>query len=317
MQDKPGTQASEAAAGAAPVATDAGQPLRAWSRAGALVRACRPHQWIKNLLVLAAPAAAGVLFHSDVLGKLALTFASFCMLSSATYLLNDVNDREEDRRNPRRAHRPIAAGEISPALALMCALILALGGLALTAVVRLELVAVAFSYLVLTCGYTLWLRRVAIADIAAIAGGFVLRALAGGVAISVPVSRWFVLVTSFGALFVVAGKRYAELREGPASAPRAALLAYTEPYLRFVLGLTAAVTTTSYCLWAFERAHTEKLSWYELTIIPFVLWLMRYAMLLDRGDGHSPEELLLSDAFLLTMTVAWVVLFGVGVYVAG
>ena len=194
---------------------------------------------------------------------------------------------------------------------------LALGGLALAAVVRPELAGVGAGYLALTGSYTLWWRRIAVADMAAVAGGFVLRALAGGVATSIPVSRWFMLVTSFGALLIVAGKRYAELRDGPAIAPRAALLAYTEQYLRLVIGLAAAVATTAYCLWAFQRAHGEGFSWFELTIIPVVLWLLRYVMLLDRGDGHSPEELMFSDGFLLSMSVAWLALFGIGAYVSG
>jgi decaprenyl-phosphate phosphoribosyltransferase len=184
-----------------------------------------------------------------------------------------------------------------------------------------------------------------------VAGGFVLRALAGGAATSVPLSRWFMLVTSFGALFVVAGKRYAELMtltptdggvEGPhaesgAWAPtdggraptvrasngspvpavRASLSAYSERYLRFVLALAATVTTTGYCLWAFQRAHSAKLSWYELTVIPFVLWLLRYALLLDGGEGRAPEELVLHDRFLLSMSAAWLAVFLTGVYVAG
>lgn len=281
------------------------------------MRACRPHQWVKNILVLAAPAAAGVLFHTDVPGKLALTFVSFCMLASATYLFNDLHDRNEDRVNPRKWSRPIASGELPSWLAVASALALALGGLALGALVRPGLAAVGAGYLVLTGSYTLWWRRIAIADIAAVAGGFVLRALAGGVAISIPVSRWFMLVTSFGALLLVAGKRYAELRDGPEAAPRAALLAYTEQYLRLVIGLAAAVATTAYCLWAFQRAHGEGFSWFELTIIPFVLWLLRYVMLLDGGDGHSPEELMFSDRFLLSTSVVWLALFGIGAYVAG
>ena len=133
-----------------------------------------------------------------------------------------------------------------------------------------------------------------------------------------PVSRWFMLVTSFGALFLVAGKRYAELREGEqGSIQRASLRGYSAQYLRFVIGLAATVTVTSYCLWAFQRAHDHKLSWYELTIVPFVLWLLRYALLLDRGEGHTPEELVLGDGFLLSMSAAWLVVFVCGVYVAG
>ncbi len=306
---------------------------------GALVRACRPRQWLKNVLVVAAPAAAGILTHPDVAGKVVVAFVCFCMLSSSTYLLNDANDRDEDRHDPTRRNRPIAAGELSVRVAVGTALVLALGGLALAAAVHPALALVGAGYLALTASYTLWLRSVAVADIAAVAGGFVLRALAGGAATSVPLSRWFMLVTSFGALFIVTGKRYAELmslaptRDGADRAPadrgpstpgdggragsvRASLTAYSERYLRFVLGLAATVTTTGYCLWAFQRAHSAKLSWYELTVIPFVLWLLRYALLLDGGEGRAPEDLVLRDRFLMSMSAAWLAVFVTGVYVA-
>jgi decaprenyl-phosphate phosphoribosyltransferase len=283
-----------------------------------LIRACRPRQWVKNVLVVAAPGAAGILAHTDVAGKVVLAFACFCMLSSSTYLLNDVHDLAEDRDNPRRRERPIASGELSVRTAVAAALVLAIGGLALAAAVRPALAGVGAGYLALTASYTLWWRSVAVADIAAIAGGFVLRALAGGVATSVPVSRWFMLVTSFGALFLVAGKRYAELTGGePAGVVRISLRTYSAQYLRFVLGLAATVTTTGYCLWAFQRAHTAKLSWYELTVVPFVLWLLRYALLIDGGEGQAPEDLVLHDGFLLSMATAWLAVFVCGVYVAG
>jgi decaprenyl-phosphate phosphoribosyltransferase len=284
----------------------------------ALLVACRPRQWIKNLLVIAAPGAAGILARPEVPGKIALAFASFCALSSATYLLNDVHDRREDRVHPRRRTRPIAAGELSVGAATAAALTLMAIGLGLGLLVRPWLAAVGLGYLLLTGSYTLWWRSIAVADIASISGGFVLRALAGGVATQVTVSRWFLLVTSFGALFLVAGKRYAELRgTEPAGGRRASLEEYSERYLRFVVGLSATVCTTAYCLWAFQRSHQARLSWYELTLIPFVLWLLRYALLLERGDGEAPDELVLGDRFLLTMSAAWTALFVSGVYVVG
>jgi decaprenyl-phosphate phosphoribosyltransferase len=307
---------------AAPRALSAGARLRGVP-APAIVRACRPRQWVKNLLVLAAPAAAGALVWPEVPERLLATFVAFCALSSATYLLNDLHDRDEDRLHERRRSRPIAAGEVSTRLALMAAVVLAAGGLALAWAVRPWLAGVGLGYLLLTASYTLWWRQVAVADLAAVAGGFILRALAGGVAIDVAVSRWFLAVTSFGALFLVAGKRYAELRAaGAEAAPgsgtgRASLDEYTERYLRFVVGMAATVTTTAYCLWAFQRSHQERLSWYELTVIPFVLWLLRYALLVDRGGGESPDELVLADRFLLTMSAAWTALFVAGVYVVG
>jgi decaprenyl-phosphate phosphoribosyltransferase len=283
--------------------------------AAALVRACRPRQWVKNVLVLAAPGAAGALTQPEVPGRLALTFLAFCALSSSTYLLNDLHDRHEDRLHPRRANRPIASGALSPTLAIGAAVALAIAGLGLAFLVQPWLAAVGLSYLTLTGSYTLWWRSVAVADIASIACGFVLRALAGGVATDVPVSRWFLLVTSFGALFLVAGKRYAELRSGTLS--RVSLEDYSEHYLRFVLGLAATVATTAYCLWAFQRSHQAHLTWYELTVIPFVLWLLRYALLLEGGEGEAPERTVFGDRFLLTMSAAWMALFVSGVYVVG
>src|SRR5262249_9746824 len=154
------------------------------------------------------------------------------------------------------------------------------------------LAGVGLAYLLLTGSYTLWWRSVAVADIAAVSGGFVLRALAGGGAVDVTVSRWFLAVASFGALFLVAGTRYAELpavagqaavpapprgKNGdgpsrPAAVPlRASLGEYSQRYLRFVIALSATAATTAYCLWAFQRSHEARISWYELTVIPFVL----------------------------------------------
>jgi decaprenyl-phosphate phosphoribosyltransferase len=269
--------------------------------------------------VLAAPGAAGVLTRTDVPGKVALTFACFCMLSSATYLVNDVHDLAEDRAHPRKRLRPLARGSITRTEAIATAVLLALGGLGLAFALRPALGAVAGGYLVLTLAYTFWLREVAVADIAAVAGGFVIRALAGGVATSVVVSRWFLVVTSFGALFLVAGKRYAELREsGGSPAPgRGSLGSYSANYLRFVLALSATVTITAYCLWALQKSHHGRLSWYELTVVPVLLWLLRYALLLDQGHGEAPEELVGRDRFLLAMSGAWLAFFLCGVYVAG
>ncbi|MHB8532441.1 MAG: decaprenyl-phosphate phosphoribosyltransferase [Solirubrobacteraceae bacterium] len=282
----------------------------------AMIQACRPRQWTKNLLVIAAPGAGGALLHAEVPGRLVLTFICFCALSSATYLLNDIHDRAEDRAHPRRRMRPIAAGRLPVPLAAVTAVVLALAGLGLAFAVRPWLAAVGGAYVVLTTSYTLWWRSVAVADLAAISGGFVLRALAGGVATNIALSRWFLLVTSFGALFVVAGKRYAELRTpGAAGRTRALLAQYTENYLRLVIGIAASVTTIAYCLWAFQRSHQARLSWYELTVVPLVLWLLRYGLLLEQGAGDAPEELVLRDRFLLIVTAAWLALFVAGVYV--
>jgi decaprenyl-phosphate phosphoribosyltransferase len=295
-------------------ATQRWRPLAA---ALALLGACRPRQWSKNLLVLAAPGAAGVLFDAEVPGKVALAFASFCLLASSTYLLNDVHDRHEDATHLDKRRRAVASGRISPALAIASALVLAAVGLLLAAAVRPALAGVGAGYLALTVGYTLWWRAIAVADIAAVAAGFVIRAIAGGVATSVPVSRWFLIVASFGALFLVAGKRYAELGESEERPTRRSLHSYTAPYLRFVMIVAAAVAVGAYCLWAFQRRTQGVSVWYDLTILPFVMWLLRYALLVDQGSGQAPEALVLGDRFLLAMSAGWAALFAGAVYVGG
>lgn len=283
---------------------------------GALLRSCRPRQWVKNLLVGAAPAAAGVLFQPGVLYRVALAFAAFCLLSSATYLLNDVRDRGEDRLHPIKRFRPVAAGELSPRAALRAAVVIGAAGLLLAGVVRPALGLIGVIYLLVTGCYSLWWRHVAGADILAVASGFVLRGLAGGAAVDVPVSRWFVLVTSAGALFVVAGKRYAELRaSGSARATRETLRRYSERQLAAALWLAALVSLAAYCMWAIRRTEHGPVPWNELTVLPFTLWLGRYAGLLRGGRGEAPEALVLGDRVLLLLSAAWIALFACGVYV--
>ncbi|MHB8243130.1 MAG: decaprenyl-phosphate phosphoribosyltransferase, partial [Solirubrobacteraceae bacterium] len=287
-----------------------GMPAPASARV--LLRACRPRQWSKNLLVLAAPSAAGVIDRPLVAAQVAGAFVVLCLLSSATYLVNDVRDREQDRLHPRKRLRPIAAGELSPAAALRYAAVLAVVGVGGASAIRPSFGLVALGYLALTASYSLLLRRVFILDIVAIAAGFVLRAFAGGVASDIYLSRWFVIVTACCAIFLVAAKRYAELREH-ADTTRATLRRYSLPGLRLVLAATAGAGGVAYIGWAFTRpAH---LLWYVLSIGPFLGWLARYAQLIGAGAGQAPEELILRDRVLLGLTMIWSLLFLGGVYV--
>jgi decaprenyl-phosphate phosphoribosyltransferase len=279
------------------------------------IRACRPRQWTKNLLVLAAPCAAGVIDRPLVAARVIGAFAAMCLLSSATYLLNDVRDRHQDRLHPKKRERPIASGEISVGTALAAAVGLAVGGLALASAIDVKLGAVGFAYLGITVGYSLWLRQVIIADVVTIASGFVLRALAGGVATDVYLSRWFVVVTGCSAIFLVTAKRYAELREhSPAAATRNTLRRYSARGLQLTLVAAASMSSVAYCGWAFTRpAHVW---WYAVSIVPLVGWLGRYAVLVQAGAGQAPEDLVLRDRMLLVLSLAWTLLFLAGVYVS-
>jgi decaprenyl-phosphate phosphoribosyltransferase len=278
----------------------------------------RPSQWVKNALVVAAPAAAGVLVRDDVPIRVVLAFAAFCLLSAGTYVVNDVHDAGEDRRHPRKRHRPVAAGELEPRAALGAAAALMLAGLVLCLLVRPLLLAVGAGYLAVTLTYTVVWRRIAVADVAAIAAGFVLRAVAGGVAAPVALSRSFVLVVTFGAVFVAAGKRHAELARARSSgaAGRPVLRVYTARRLRQVLVASSALALAAYCVWAFDHHSAHGFPWRQLTIVPFAACLARYGVLLRRGAGEAPEELLLEDRFLQLLAFTWTLVFALSVHAA-
>jgi decaprenyl-phosphate phosphoribosyltransferase len=291
---------------------------RSRSRARALLSAARPKQWAKNLLVFAAPGAASVLSHGSVLLDSALAFVAFCLTASGTYYLNDVGDIEADRRHPTKSRRPIAAGEVPVRRAVVIGIALIAGGMAVALAVRWQLLAVLGVYVSLTAAYTLGLKHVAVLDIALVASGFIVRAVAGGIAVDVPISQWFLIVTSFGSLFVVAGKRYGEYREmGDGRADTRSILAsYTQPYLRYVWMIASGVAMTAYCLWAFEQSEGRAgMPWFELSIVPFVLALLRYALLLETGHGSAPEDVLLNDRALQAISVLWIALFACAIYV--
>lgn len=293
------------------------RPRRGAARSvGVLLRAARPRQWSKNVLVVAAPCAAGVILRPDVAWRVVAAFVAFCLLSSATYLLNDVRDAEQDRSHPRKRLRPVAAGELSERAALLAAALLALAGLGLASAVAPLLGAVGLGYLAVTISYSLWWRGVVVLDIVAVACGFVLRAVAGGAAGTVYLSRSFLLVAAFGATFLVAGKRHAELRHHSTrpdgTSTRGTLHRYSAASLRVVLACSAIAAAIAYGLWAFTGPGHGV--WHVLSIVPFALWLARYAVLVGDGAGQSPEEVIVGDRVLLALTAIWAALFLSGVY---
>jgi decaprenyl-phosphate phosphoribosyltransferase len=291
---------------------------RSRSRVPAAVRLLRPRQWAKNVLVLTAPFAAGELFEGDVPVHVALAFLAFCMVASGVYCLNDARDVESDRAHPTKRTRPVAAGDVSVTTAMVLGVGLLAGGLAVSALVTGDLVIVMASYVAVQVAYSFHLKHVPVFDIAAVASGFVLRAVAGGAAAPVDISQWFLIVAGFGSLFIVAGKRSAEHADlgVDAGSVRATLGEYSTEFLRFVRSLSAAVCLAAYCLWAFERPQEIGSGgevWYELSIIPFVLGILHYALRLEQGAGAAPEDIVLRDRTLQVVGLCWVVLFGLGV----
>jgi decaprenyl-phosphate phosphoribosyltransferase len=292
------------------------QVLTAPRKAPALLVALRPKQWLKNLLVFAAPLAAGSIFQPDVLLPSIGAFVVFCLASSATYLINDVRDVEADRRHPKKQYRPIAADRLSVRVAVIASAVLVIIALGLAWWISVALLGVTAAYLVFTLAYSLTLKHEPVIELALLALGFLLRAVAGAAAADLPVSQWFLIVAAFGSLFMATGKRFSELerhqRDGDEPARRS-LAGYSPGFLRFVLATSAAVTITAYCLWAFEVAQAPStLPWAQWSVLPFVLAVLRYGAAIDRGEAEAPEDAALHDRVLLVLAGAWLVLFGLG-----
>jgi decaprenyl-phosphate phosphoribosyltransferase len=283
------------------------------------LRTARPKQWAKNVLVFAAPGAAGVLDEPKQLAFALCAFVALCLAASGTYFWNDALDVESDRQHPTKRFRPIAAGELSPRRAKLIGTVLPIVGLGAAALTgRWQTVAIVGLYMAVTLSYSAVWKHVAVIDLVAIASGFVLRAAAGAVAVDVPMSSWFVLVTTFGSLFIVTGKRYAEARElgDDARRLRSTLGDYSAEYLQFVLAVACGGALVSYCMWAFERKELgdTDLPFYELSIVPMLTALLRYALVLHQGHGAAPEEVFTSDRVLQVLGLIWVVVFGIAVY---
>jgi decaprenyl-phosphate phosphoribosyltransferase len=281
---------------------------------GAVVRTMRPRQWVKNLLVLAAPLAAGELFAPDVLGPTIVAFVAFCLVSSAVYLINDSADVESDRLHPTKRLRPIAAGELTVRQGLVAAEALILAGLALGSLASWPLTLLLVGYLAIQIGYAVSFKHEAVLDISVVTCGFLLRAVAGGVAADLPISQWFLLVAGFGSLFIVSGKRYSELHTlGSEAGTRRSLVRYTATYLRFVWSIAACATLMSYSLWAFETTGVTDVPWQTLSIAPFVVGVLRYAVDIDAGQAAEPEDIVWGDRVLQGIGACWLGLVCLGV----
>ena len=282
-----------------------------------VLRTMRPKQWVKNVLVLAAPFAGGVLFSGGMVEHLVVAFVAFSLAASGIYLVNDANDVAADRAHPTKRRRPIAAGIVPVRLAFAVAVVLLAAAVAVSLLASWQLVVVIAVYVVVQLAYCFWLKHQPVLDICIVASGFLLRAVAGGAATGIALSQWFLLTAGFGSLFMVAGKRYAEmmLAERTGAKIRKSLESYSASYLRFVWALSATVLIMTYSLWAFQirEAHHNSV-WSAVSIVPFVVAVLRYAVDVDSGNGGEPEEIALGDRVLQVLAVAWVATLTFAVY---
>ena len=276
-----------------------------------LLQALRPEQWVKNLVVLAALIFGQKLTDPGAVGRSLAALAIFCALSACVYLLNDLRDMEQDRLHPAKRHRSLAAGRLQPATAWIAAVVLAVLALAASLALPPAFFWCAAGYLALNLAYSFGLKNVVILDVLAVAGGFVLRAIAGAVVIPVEFSNWLVLCTLLLALFMVAGKRRHELTllQAEAGSHRASLEEYSIGFLDQMITVVLSATVVAYSLYALSpevagRLHTQAMPW----TVPFVLYgIFRYLYLIHhRGEGGNPTRILFTDRPLLIAVLLWV-----------
>lgn len=274
----------------------------------ALVISLRPKQWTKNSLLFFGLIFAHRLTEVDLALRASLAFVAFCLLSSATYLFNDLADLEKDRLHPKKRKRPIASGRVEPRLAIAVAALLLVASLTLSGALGSPFLVMALLYLGLSLSYSYILKHIVIIDVMAISAGFVLRAAAGAVVISVPISPWLYVCTVLGALFIALCKRRNELSVLQESAVnhRRILQDYSIPLLDQMISVVTSATLIAYSLYTFSAENLPENSSMMLTI-PFVLYgILRYLYLIQvRGSGGSPEEVLLSDKPLIATVTGW------------
>lgn len=286
-------------------------PVAGRSPVAAAFVAMRPRQWSKNLLLF-----AGIIFAAEVgdphrWAQAIAAFVAYCAASSAAYVVNDLRDVDADRAHPVKRRRPIAQGELAPRAAALLAG--ALGVVAVVVVASLGPASVAClaAFVALQAAYTLWLKHIVLVDVVAIAALFVIRAVAGAVAVDVRISPWLLVCTGLLALFLALGKRRAELQlvDAARTPGRRVLEGYSAVLVDRLLGVVAASTIAVYVLYTL----TARDSFGLVVTVPFVVFgLCRYLQLLRRRDGgEEPENVLLGDPPILVTVAAWAVLCAV------
>lgn len=269
----------------------------------------RPRQWVKSLIVYAALVFDGKLLYPDLFLKTTLIFITFCLLSSAVYIMNDLVDMEKDRQHPRKRFRPLASGQLNPRLAMAAAALLGLGSLAVAFAVNFWAGIVLVVYLLQNVGYSFWFKNIVIIDVMVLALGFLLRVVAGVVVVQVTnFSPWLYICVTLLALFLGFGKRRQEivLLESEAHSHRKSLAEYNLPLLDQLITIITTGTLVAYTFYSFDAA-TALAHNRMLITVPFVFYFIaRYLYLVHvKHLGGAPDELLLEDKPLLINSALW------------
>lgn len=278
----------------------------------ALLKLCRVKQWVKNLMLFFPPFLGGTLFSQTGFNQMLVSFAAFCLVSSSTYILNDVLDSENDRHHPDKRSRPIASGQISAISALVLAALLVTCGALLAWKVSGVFLVIAAAYFMVSVAYSAKLKEVVLVDIFCISAGFLLRLQAGGAAFNIAISEWLFLSVFLLSVFLSAGKRLAEKKRLGIAAQhhRKALLAYPEGFLEGTMYMIGGSVLVTYTMYVISR-HSDLL----LYSVPLCCFgLLRYILRVWSGKGGDPTESLTRDVPLLIVGLAWVCMVGWGIY---
>jgi decaprenyl-phosphate phosphoribosyltransferase len=285
-----------------------------------ILRLLRPHQYAKNLLVFAAPGAAGRLDEPDIAAKTLVAFVLFCAVSSMGYVINDLVDAEADRQHPVKKNRPIASREVSVNQAIRLLVMLGLPTALLSAILGWNFLAMLAGYALISLIYSILLKRVPWIELVTVSAGFLARAVAGGAATDTPISGWFLLVVSAGALLVITGKRLGELLALGGSTPsRKVLASYKLRHLQLLTAAASALAVGGYTAWAAAKARghapdSDGSLLLRVTVAPFTLAIGRYLILSWRGAGETPEALIVRDRFMHVAGTAWIIVYSMGLY---
>jgi len=276
------------------------------------LRCMRPHQWTKNLLVFAAPFTAGAFSKFEDLTQLIFLFLIFCAASSTNYVLNDWLDKGFDSQHIQKKHRPFAAGKIGHRsfvfliVSLICIQIL------LSFLIPFHALLWVFTYLLTSLSYSIYFKNVAVVEMFLVAVGFMFRALSGAAAIEVGASSWFLIVIGFGALFLVANKRLAEMNYQNSSLTRGVIDQYSATFLKIIIGSSMTVCLIGYTLWAFQYSNGTAFS--KFSVFAFAIALMRYLWITDRKNGEKPEIILFTDKVMVGLGIIFIFLIAATIY---
>jgi len=276
------------------------------------IQILRPVQWLKNLMLLFPPFLGGSILQVELIGGGLLPVAAFCLASSASYIINDIADRDRDREHPVKRFRPLPSGTIAAVHAVLLAIALLVAAFFLAASISVKFLLLLVAYLLIAVAYSFVLKEFPLIDLFCISSGFILRLLAGGEAFGVPVSEWLFLSVFLLAVFLSTGKRYSEKQTlgEQAGNHRKALISYPNGFLEGVLFMTGSAVLVTYTMYVVNRHGTMLL--YTVPLCCF--GLLRYILRIQSGKGGDPTESLLKDVSLFIVGAAWTVMVGWGIY---